>query len=341
MPADSWLDVARMAGCVGVVASAAVPAGLVCRELARRQPSGPVRRGWVPWTGFEVVVAFLVVGSVVPAFVGALLTSSGLYQQVYGPDFPVSGTADPAAAAARGLWIGLFATPLQLGGLWIVRRQLYPTPVTGIIDPRRKFASVAAGVRWWVILTPPVLVVHAGVNALFTGLGWAAEDHPLTHLGIDRPAVDRVLFVFQAGVAAPLLEEVLFRGVLLRWLVWGRGLPAERRVWVVLVVAVGVAAATGGGTSLGSELFALVLLAGWAGLRLRERKRRTAGGVYASAALFAAVHSAVWPTPIPLFLFGLGLGWVAVRTNSILAPVVVHGLFNTVSVLFVLSGGSG
>ena len=57
-----------------------------------------------------------------------------------------------------------------------------------------------------------------------------------------------------------------------------------------------------------------------------------------SALVFAAVHSAVWPTPIPLFALGLGLGVVAVRTNGVLAPAIVHMLFNTVSVLFVLSG---
>jgi CNT family concentrative nucleoside transporter len=48
--------------------------------------------------------------------------------------------------------------------------------------------------------------------------------------------------------------------------------------------------------------------------------------VYASAALFAVVHSAIWPSPIPLFLLGLGLGWLAVRTRGVLAPAIVHGL---------------
>ena len=33
------------------------------------------------------------------------------------------------------------------------------------------------------------------------------------------------------------------------------------------------------------------------------------------------------------------LGWLAVRTNGVLVPVVVHGLFNAVSVVYVLRGG--
>jgi membrane protease YdiL (CAAX protease family) len=83
-------------------------------------------------------------------------------------------------------------------------------------------------------------------------------------------------------------------------------------------------------------LFALVLVAGWVMARRMTRNRRTVGAVYASASLFALVHSSVWPSPIPLFVFGLGLGWLAVRTRGALAPAIVHGLFNTVSVLFVL-----
>jgi membrane protease YdiL (CAAX protease family) len=86
----------------------------------------------------------------------------------------------------------------------------------------------------------------------------------------------------------------------------------------------------------GPVLFALGLVAGWLVLRQATRNRRTVGSVYASASLFAVVHSAVWPSPIPLFILGLGLGWLAVRTRGPLAPAIVHGLFNVVSVLFVL-----
>jgi membrane protease YdiL (CAAX protease family) len=59
--------------------------------------------------------------------------------------------------------------------------------------------------------------------------------------------------------------------------------------------------------------------------------------VYATAAFFALLHP-VWPNPIPLFALGLGLGYLAVRTNGLLVPVLVHGLFNAVSVVFVLRG---
>jgi len=50
------------------------------------------------------------------------------------------------------------------------------------------------------------------------------------------------------------------------------------------------------------------------------------------------VHSSVWPSPIPLFVLGLGLGWLAMRTRGVFVPVIVHGLFNAVSAVFVLRG---
>jgi membrane protease YdiL (CAAX protease family) len=71
-----------------------------------------------------------------------------------------------------------------------------------------------------------------------------------------------------------------------------------------------------------------------------RRGKRHARGIYASAALFSLVHSGVWPSPIPLFFLGVGLGWLAVRTRGVLVPALVHGLFNAVSAIYVLRGAA-
>jgi membrane protease YdiL (CAAX protease family) len=42
-------------------------------------------------------------------------------------------------------------------------------------------------------------------------------------------------------------------------------------------------------------------------------------------------HVAVWPSPIPLFVLGLGLGVLAEGTRSLVGPIVVHSAFNAVS----------
>lgn len=384
MPADHLTDAARMVGCGLAVAAVALPVGLTAWAVARRAGTPllprprPLR---VPWTGFEVIVGFLALNAVVPGLVFEALSRSGFYQHVYGPDFPPAptapapppevsaavagapvavGAADQQAelAVVRGLWTGVVALPVQLALLLFLRAAVYPawrSPATVRTLPAR----VALAVAGWAVVTPVVLGVHAGVNLAFDALGWRLEEHPLSRLSPSRPVVDRVLFLLQAGVTTPILEEVLFRGLLFGWLAGGRGMldpppnsnqprPApDRRVWTILAVTLLTAAFTGrgagewlAGPTRGPVLFAIVLALGWVALRfIRKRKRRSVGAVYASAALFAVVHSSVWPTPLPLFVLGLGLGWLALRTRGILAPVIVHGLFNAVSVLFVLRGG--
>ena len=71
---------------------------------------------------------------------------------------------------------------------------------------------------------------------------------------------------------------------------------------------------------------------------LTRRKHNQYAAIYATSVLFASAHD-VWPTPIPLFAFSLILGWLAVRTGGVTASIVVHGLLNTVSALYVLRGG--
>lgn len=182
----------------------------------------------------------------------------------------------------------------------------------------------AAAVRWWAMLTPGVLMIHYVVNSVFLASGVPVEEHPLAK-NTPQPAV----LVLQACILAPIIEEVIFRGLIL----FALRATHEALTWVVLAGTVGVATYYGGEAP---AVFAGLVAVAWVGVRFTGADR----GVYGSAALFAAVHSAVWPTPIPLFALGLGLGAVAARTNGVLAPAIVHGLFNAVSVLFVLSGGA-
>jgi membrane protease YdiL (CAAX protease family) len=64
--------------------------------------------------------------------------------------------------------------------------------------------------------------------------------------------------------------------------------------------------------------------------------RAAAAAVFGSSVLFAAMHSAVWPSPIPLFFFGLVQGWLSYRTQSLVPSLVVHALFNAVACTTVL-----
>jgi membrane protease YdiL (CAAX protease family) len=62
-------------------------------------------------------------------------------------------------------------------------------------------------------------------------------------------------------------------------------------------------------------------------------KRFPMPAVYGSSMLWAVFHSSVWPSPLALFLLGLGLGWLAYRTQSLVSSLILHMLFNAVAFL--------
>ena len=58
-------------------------------------------------------------------------------------------------------------------------------------------------------------------------------------------------------------------------------------------------------------------------------------GVLVSAAIFALAHLSLGEL-VPLFLLGLGLGWLRWRTGRLAAPVLMHGLWNGLTFLNLL-----
>jgi membrane protease YdiL (CAAX protease family) len=242
------------------------------------------------------------------------------------------------------LWASLLSLPLVLGMLWGAGRTLYPTWKPALGGTGSAAGKVRLAVLAWLALAPTVLVFNATVNAVSQQFDVTPDTHALTRLG-GRPLLDRVLFALEACVVAPLREEIVFRGILLSWCVGRMKVPGAgvapvtgARPWFVMLVALAFAVVLGerrAAPVVFAGLLAVGLCVLWRYTRTGARRARA---VYATAALFAVVHSSVWPNPVPLFLLGLGLGWLAVRTNGVLVPVLVHGLFNAVSVVFVLRG---
>lgn len=337
MPADLWTDAARMIGCGLLVAAIAVPLGLAARFVAKKRGQSLLLRPrpWsVPWSGFELFILFPFAMAGAGSIVGPLLSASGFYPAVYGPD-ATAQMWEPM----RPLWSAIIFAPLFVGFVWLLARVAYPNWRPTAPAPT---ARTAAAVGTWLILHPIVAAVHFAAIACLLALRWPPDRHPLEEIFRGgRPAVDQVLFAVEASIAAPLREELLFRGALLAWLL-GRNHRAPLTLFLAAAFGLVLSLQSVDGQNelrYGPAIFSLFLLAGGLLHRvLRRKHRRTESAIIASAAFFALVHNSVWPSPIPLFVLGLGLGWLAVRTRGILAPVIVHGLFNAVSVVFVLRG---
>lgn len=83
------------------------------------------------------------------------------------------------------------------------------------------------------------------------------------------------------------------------------------------------------------ELFFRRVLQGWLERRLDDR---AGSAVVVSALAFALAHAGHGLAPVPLFLFGLVLGTIARQTGSLVPCILLHGLFNAVSIGIVLGG---
>jgi membrane protease YdiL (CAAX protease family) len=338
MPAD---DAHLMLKAGAAVAAAAVPVAAAAAVVLRRG-GGPVCPRWVPpafvWPGLAVL-GFLFGGHLAYQPVVAALDALGFYRAVYPngvptPDGLTPNEAAQVASQLRFMWASLGLVPAALLIAAAVRAVGFHAPPR--VSGRLLLRSVALGTGVWVTVGTTAYTLNLIIQTLFQRYNIPVTEHTLSKLGPAGDGAGGWLFVLSACVAVPAWEEFLFRGLLVDW-AGGRWY----RPWV-LVFAAGWWVATTAGAA-GPLGFVAVLAAGLyliqrVGPRVRHRfPKRTVGSIWGSSALFAAAHSTVWPSPIPLFVLALGLGYVTARTRSWLPAAVAHGLFNLVSTLFVFA----
>jgi membrane protease YdiL (CAAX protease family) len=382
-----------------------VPVFAPLLESGRLLP--PQRHRAVPWTGLEICFALLV-PQVLAAVIAALLVNSGALDSIYGTDFQALVQHGPhglrqVALDRLSLWTGALTLPLEIAAIIIFFRWFSMTrPYHLGLASSHAGRDARAGVVVWLIATPLVFAVNVMVGLVYDLLvGGDPEEHPLTRVVSGQaPTVDWVLMVFLAVVAAPVSEELVFRGVLQRWFgqrAWGGDAAMLGALAVALVSrSTDLEDALRQGDSgailyeLSPALFVLALVPGYlwidrfAGLLFPQAKRSDLSGmpppaptqgdeitswpaprlgeppsfleryrarvglpygptshnvaraIYGTSALFAVFHASAWPTPIPLFVLALVLGWLAYRTQSLIGPMVLHGLFNSVTVVYLL-----
>ena len=108
-------------------------------------------------------------------------------------------------------------------------------------------------------------------------------------------------------------------------------LTTNRDVWGVTLVATTACLAA----PFGEELFFRRILQGWL-----EKTMPTSNGMWAiglASLAFAAAHAGQGLAYVPLFPLGFVLGWLARRTGSIIPSILLHALFNAVSVTLLLA----
>jgi membrane protease YdiL (CAAX protease family) len=321
------------------------------------------------WTALDLVVVLVFLYVFWPLLASGLLFWSGWFHFYYGHETVALATDEALLRRARDP-LGLLGGPLAVEAALPLARQLaqqrlslwavvaLPFQVVTVplllwrmrgthpeqlgLTTKRLGRNLLLGLLAWLVLTPLVLGVQYLTRSLFQWWpGGAVQEHPLVVLAKEglRPG-EWALLVFATLVAAPVLEELVFRGALQGFFVRHRHGGAWAMVlalaYVLLVHGRRISGAAG--ISLVAELLPVlfVLLLVPVTLWLQSRGRSPIGaGIFGTAVLFASIHS-TWPDPIALLLLALGLGWLAWRTGSLAAPMLVHALFNAVSVVQLL-----
>lgn len=282
------------------------------RDLTRPLP--PQRFRAVTWDGEVCIWAFLLL--FVSQAVAALV---------------VRGSPAFRLAVASGLLI--VELPLVfwlLGGL----------PYRPSISCRRMREDAALAFITWLVVTPVTLVVFLSAVYIVRQWGDLPREHNLILMLKDSaPWWLWVVVGFEAVVAAPIREEVFFRGVLQPW--------AMRRSWggdllfaLALVAGFVFRESPSVMVRLVPSLFVVLVLIACLAVNWRLPPRPLPIGWHApwrviigGALLFAMVHGGAWPAPIPLALLGVALGWLAFRTQGLVAPLVCHSLFNGLTIV--------
>jgi membrane protease YdiL (CAAX protease family) len=336
----------------------------------RDEVGGGVRL--VPWTAGEILVAFVTVSFFWPAAAFQLLHVSGFYHRLYGDEAATLAWSDPdrskqqrlalgalagpgAADAALpvlrnqafyrlNLWAMVLAFPFQVATIPVLLRGASGTQPEQLgLTARRLGRNLLAGAVGAVVLTPLVLGLNALVEELYREAGAGGlREHPLTQVARQELApVEWVLFFLTPLVVAPVVEELLFRGLLQPWLAvrrWG-GHAAMTLALVQAVLTCGSRARDAWPLGAGPFLeqaapvvFVLALVPIYLAV-CRLSRTPVPRAIFGTALVFAYVHAGVWPSPVALFLLALGLGVLAWRTRSLAGPILLHSLFNGVSCL--------
>ena len=181
------------------------------------------------------------------------------------------------------------------------------------------------------LLVAPVIFALMGVAVRV----WPPQAHPLQKmLEADTGGAIALLAFLSGVVLAPAAEELLFRGIILGGLVraFSGAMPAPDPTIKLIE--------PGDVELLPSDSIATIEDFGnpWSAPQAPPDARRgnpvPRAGLMANvltSVLFATLHYAQWPAPIPLFFLSLALGWLYLRTGGLIAPFAMHATFNGMS----------
>jgi membrane protease YdiL (CAAX protease family) len=194
--------------------------------------------------------------------------------------------------------------------------------------------QLALGVGAALVMTPIVIAVQIAAVRV-----WRPHKHPIEDMVLESfsPGI-ALLAVVSSVVLAPMIEELLFRAIVQRWLT---RLASPRGSSTGIVKDQDFAepeldgfAALADARSPSSVDATEIELKGTQSSLNSEPGSSLA--IISTSLFFAALHAPQWPAPIAIFILSMALGTLYQRTGSLLASVAMHGTFNGYSTMVLL-----
>ena len=234
---------------------------------------------FAPWD-LETILQVLVLGFF---FVGQILIP--LFLQL----LPINEAA--AGATTQAFYILVNYLLLALGGLLVLVlsvKRFLPLPSPWFRFDWLEYQWLGWGLGGFLAAMPLVIAVSLINQQFWQGQGGSNPILPLALQGREPLAI--AIFFLTASVAAPVFEEIIFRGFLL---------PSLTRYFPL-----------------------------W-------------GAIAFSSLLFSVAHLNLSEV-LPLMTLGMVLGFVYTRSGNLLAPILLHSLWNgsTLFTLFLLGSGA-
>lgn len=210
--------------------------------------------------------------------------------------------------------------------LWYLSNRYGDVRAAGL-QPRSLMEDLKVGFYGFLLFIPPMLLLQAVLTNI-----WEYEHPTMEMISPDSSMLAIVSAWWAATIVAPVSEEVLFRVVLLGWLLRCFAKPNDFIGGFIggSATAFPQTEASSGDRDLEEvNPYASPASTSVRGAALNHQK--TWAPVFIVALLFAAVHFNQWPAPIPIFFLALGLCYIYRQTGSVVPCIMMHFLLNTFS----------
>lgn len=216
-----------------------------------------------------------------------------------------------------------YADLLMVIGIGFAFMVVFCFPMVFLLKPQGRaptnLVAVAAALQTGLYLAvylsiKTVFIFRHGVKSVFESLGWRSTTFNLSLAGAGGVALAFVVSGIAALLHTPQVES-----------------PIEQFTKspgaIIFIAALAITAAP-----IFEELFFRGLLQ-----PLLSRSFGSAIGILLTAILFGALHlpeySKVWQYGVAIVIVGLVLGYIRARSDSLIPSTIMHGCFNSVSVI--------